>query len=180
MTPGREFETVAFTAEDAASDFRSGVAPLDEFFRSRAGQNQRKNVSRTWVLRNSSAEGDLPEVLGFYTLTLGAVRRESLPETIGKRLPGYPVPVVIVGRLAVDERARGRHLGERLLLDAQARALEISEQAGGVGVVVDAKDAAAVAFYRHYGYEILESAEGREWPRRMFLALKTLRAAYEL
>src|SRR5262245_8702927 len=170
------FETVAFTAEDAASDFRSGVAPLDEFFRAQAGQNQRRNVSRTWVLRRSGHEDDLPEVLGFYTLTLGGVERQTLPAAIAKKLPRYPAPVVIIGRLAVDERARRRRIGERLLVDAHARAVEIADQAGGVGIIVDAKDAGAVAFYAHYGYEILEHAEGAQWPKRMFLPMQTLRA----
>jgi GNAT superfamily N-acetyltransferase len=179
MAPKREFETVALTTEDTASDFRSGVAPLDEFFRSQAGQNQRRNVSRTWVLRRSTEEGDLPVVLGFYTLTLGAVERESLPEKVGKKLPRYPVPVVIIGRLAVDERARRRRVGERLLLDAQARALEIADSAGGIGVIVDAKDPDAAAFYGRYGYQILEHSEQREWPKRMFLAMKTILAAHE-
>jgi len=51
--PGRDTETVAFSAEHASSDFRSGVAPLDHFFQTQAGQNQRKNVSRTWVLERA-------------------------------------------------------------------------------------------------------------------------------
>lgn len=179
MVRERGFETVAFTGEDADSDFRSGVAPLDEFFRSQAGQNQRRNVSRTWVLQRSGEEHELPAVLGFYTLTLGAVERESLPPKVGRKLSRYPVPVVIIGRLAVDERVRGRRIGERLLLDAQARALEIAEYAGGVGIIVDAKDASAAGFYEHYGYEVLEHAGSHDGPKRMFQAMTTLREAYE-
>jgi len=173
------FETVVFAAEDAASGFRSGVAPLDEFFRTQAGQNQRRDVSRTWVLRRSDGEKDLPAVLGFYTLTLGAVERQTLPPAIAKKLPRYPSPVLIIGRLAVDERVRRRRIGERLLVDAQARALRIAEHAGGVGVIVDAKDAVAVAFYERYGYEVLEKAEAHVWPKRMFQAMQTLRVAHD-
>ncbi len=175
MTTGDGFETVALSSEDAASDFRSGVEPLDKFFRTQAGQNQRKNVSRTWVLRRSAAELTLPEVLGFYTLTLGSVERETLPNAIGGKLPRYPVPVVIVGRLAVDERVRRKGVGERLLLDAHDRALVISAQGGAVGVIVDAKDAAAVAFYGHYGYELVEESGTETSARRMFLPMQTLR-----
>lgn len=117
MSLKNELETVPFTAEHSASGFRSGVAPLDEFFRTQAGQNQRRNVSRTWVLERTAEGPDLPRVLGFYTVTLGAVERETLPDARRKKLPRYPVPVVIIGRLAVDERARGRRMGERLLPD---------------------------------------------------------------
>ena len=154
---------------------------LDEFFRTQAGQNQRRHVSRTWVLRRAEGDVKQPAVLGFYTLTLGAVERQTLPAAIAKKLPRYPSPVVVIGRLAVDARARRQRIGERLLVDAQARALAIADQAGCVGVMVDAKDAGAVAFYQHYGYEVLEHAEvaeDREWPKRMFQPLQTLRAAH--
>jgi GNAT superfamily N-acetyltransferase len=177
---GEGFETVAFSAEDAASDFRSGVEPLDRFFRTQAGQNQRKNVSRTWVLRRTAEKSTLPDVLGFYTLTLGSVERETLPSAMAGKLPRYPVPVVLIGRLAVDERARRQRIGERLLLDAHDRALAIAAQGGAVGVIVDAKDGAAAAFYGHYGYEVVEvstAANISGWPQRMFLPMQTLLAA---
>ena len=180
MPTGGEFETVAFSPEDAASDFRSGVPPLDNFFRTQAGQNQRRNVSRTWVLRRTTEEATLPDVLGFYTLTLGSVERETLPAAMAGKLPRYPVPVVIIGRLAVDERARRRGVGERLLLDAHDRALAIAAQGGAVGVIVDAKDDNAVAFSGHYGYEVVEhagAANASAWPRRMFLPMQTLISA---
>jgi GNAT superfamily N-acetyltransferase len=108
------------------------------------------------------------------------VERESLPAAIAGKLPRYPVPVVLIGRLAVDERARRQRVGERLLLDAHDRALAIAAQGGAVGVIVDAKDANAVGFYEHYGYEALEDSEAAsvsEWPRRMFLPMQTLRLA---
>ena len=177
MPTGDDFETVAFSPEDAASDFRSGVPPLDKFFRTQAGQNQRKNVSRTWVLRRTAEAATLPEVLGFYTLTLGSVERETLPSAMAGKLPRYPVPVVIIGRLAVDERARRQRVGERLLLDAHDRALAIAAQGAAVGVIVDAKDDNAVAFYGHYGYQVVDHSrvgDSSAWPRRMFLPMQTL------
>lgn len=76
-------------------------------------------------------------------------------------------------------RVRGQGYGERLLLDAHDRALEISEHAGGVAVVVDAKDEAAAAFYTRFGYQALESLTEGLWPRRMLLALADIRKANE-
>ncbi len=181
MTESLQFETVGFASEDGASGFHSGVAPLDEFFRTQAGQNQKKNISRTWVLRRSDTELAAPLILGFYTLTLASVERETLPAAFAKKLPRYPVPVVLLGRLAVDERVRGQRVGERLLLDAHARSLAISAHAGAVGIVVDAKDQAAATFYARYGYAWIERDPGAasSWPQRMFIALKTLQAAAE-
>ncbi len=112
-------------------------------------------------------------------MTLGSLERASLSATMSKGLPPrYPVPVIILGRLARHVRVRGQGYGERLLLDAHDRALEISEHAGGVAVVVDAKDEAAAVFYARFGYQALESASGA-WPRRMLLALADIRKANE-
>ncbi|WPB82636.1 GNAT family N-acetyltransferase [Archangium violaceum] len=153
---------------------------MDVFFRTQAGQNQRRGSSRTWVLRRPDDRPELPRVLGFYTLTLGSLERASLPGTISKGLPPrYPVPVIILGRLARHVRVRGQGYGERLLLDAHDRALEISEHAGGVAVVVDAKDEAAAVFYARFGYQALESLTEGLWPRRMLLALADIRKANE-
>ncbi|MFY0527739.1 GNAT family N-acetyltransferase [Archangium gephyra] len=93
--------------------------------------------------------------------------------------PRYPVPLIILGRLARHVGVRGQGYGERLLLDAHERALEISEHAGGVAVVVDAKDEAAAMFYARFGYQQLELATEGNWPRRMLLALSDIRKANE-
>jgi GNAT superfamily N-acetyltransferase len=95
-------------------------------------------------------------------------------------LPRYPVPVIIIGRLARHVRVRGQGYGERLLLDAHDRALEISGHAGGVAIVVDAKDEAAAAFYAPFGYELLEARPEGAWPRRMILALADVQKSKEL
>lgn len=123
---------------------------------------------------------DLPRVLGFYTMTLGSLERQSLPSTVSKGLPPkYPVPVIIIGRLARHMCVRGQGYGERLLLDAHDRALEVSHHAGGVAIVVDAKDEAAAAFYAPFGYQYLEAGMEGVWPRRMILALADIRKANE-
>ncbi|HZH75060.1 MAG TPA: GNAT family N-acetyltransferase [Archangium sp.] len=132
------------------------------------------------MLRRPEDRADLPRVLGFYTLTLGSLERESLPVDMARGLPRYPVPVIIIGRLARHVRVRGQGYGERLLLDAHDRALEISSHAGGVAIVVDAKDEAAAAFYAPFGYEPLESRHEGGWPRRMILALADVQKAKEL
>lgn len=169
------------TREDAASGFQCESEVLNRFFRQEAGQNQRGDVSRTWVIRRS-AEDDprLPPILGYYTLTVGEVQRAMAPPEVTKRLPPYPLPVVIIGRLARDVRAKGKGIGELLLDDAHRRALQVNVQVGAVLVIVDAKDMDAASFYARYGYKPLMTSvpEGQEWPRRMYLRMKDLRAAF--
>lgn len=180
MASSRSFETEAFDGEDGKSDFECGSKPLDDFLRAYAGQNQKREVSRTWILRRPNNESELPRVLGYYTLTLGSLEKKVLPEELAKGLPPYPVPIAIIARLARHLRVRGQGYGERLLLDAQERALAISEQAGCLAVVVDAKDEAAAAFYKDFGYVPLLTAETgvQVWPRRMIQSLKRIRMAH--
>ncbi|WP_434346835.1 GNAT family N-acetyltransferase [Myxococcus virescens] len=154
---------------------------LNRFFRELAGQNQARDVNRTWVLRRGQCDDPtLPLVLGYYTLGLCTVTRETVPPSIVKRLPKYPIPAVIIGRLARDSRARGRGYGEILLDDAHRRALAINANAGAVLLIVDAKDEGARDFYARFGYRPLSSgASVGEWPQRMFLTMKDVRASFE-
>jgi len=170
-------ETDAFTRTDAACGFECGKPALDAYFRRYAGQNQRRDVGRTWVLHAPPDRSDLPAVIGFYTLALGALARAALSDTEAKGLPRYPLPVAVLARLARDRRASGLRVGERLLVDAHRRVLEIAERAGCVGIVVDAKDADAESFYAHYGYATLPRES--EWPRRMYLPMATIRSSAE-
>ena len=173
--------TQPLTSTDAASGFECEHEVLNRFFRQEAGQNQRRDMSRTWVLRRPDDQAELPAVLGYYTLTVGNVERTTLPESVIKRLPRYPIPAIIIARLARDSRVKGQGYGETLLDDAHRRALHVSEQAGAAVVIVDAKDPRASNFYSRFGYEPLigSSSEGERWPRRMFLMMATLRSSFE-
>ncbi|AKU93186.1 Acetyltransferase [Vulgatibacter incomptus] len=91
------------------------------------------------------------------------------------KLPGYPMPVALIGRLAVDQRAQGRRVGERLLLDALRRIVDASAILGCIGVVVDAKTEDAARFYSKYDFVSMSKVS---WPRRMFLPIGTARGAF--
>lgn len=164
-------EVRPFALEDAATGFRSGVRALDDFLARHAAVNDALGVCRTYVM-----PGDDPPVLGFYTLSMADVESAEVAPALGARLPRYPMPVALVGRLAVDERARGRRIGEALLVDALRRTLEVSAVVGCVGVIVDAKDGGAAAFYARYGFAALTAGA---WPQRMFLPLATIRESFE-
>jgi ribosomal protein S18 acetylase RimI-like enzyme len=173
MTVRGRAEGIART--DAASGFRSGVHALDDYFRRHALTNDEAGVGRAYVIRRTDGEDPaLPAVLGYYTLSMALVAAAAVEGRLARRLPKYPMPVALIGRLAVDERARGRRVGEALLVDAIRRVADAATLLGCVGVIVDAKDAAAEGFYVKYGFVTIDATS---WPRRMFLPMATVRDA---
>lgn len=160
------------TAEDAKAGFRSGVHPLDDYLKRHAVTNDRAGISRCFVLRPEQA--DLPPVSGFYTLSMAAVQADALSAVLKDRLPRYPLPVALIGRLAVDARCRGRRFGETLLIDALERVVGVAKSIACVEVIVDSKDEGAERFYLKYDFVTIE---GESWPRRMFLPIATARTA---
>jgi GNAT superfamily N-acetyltransferase len=136
------------TSRHDRSAFASGSAELDDWFQRRAGQDERRNVARVFV-----AVGDAGDVVGFYTLSSLSISIEELPSDIAKKLPRYAgMPAALIGRLARHERVRGKGVGGLLLADAVRRALDASRSVAIFAIVVDAKDDAAVEFYRGFGF----------------------------
>jgi GNAT superfamily N-acetyltransferase len=144
---------------------------LEDFIRTKALRNQVEGYGRTFVL-SGTLEG-LPSILGYYTLVPTAISREIVPK---KKRHGTPeqIPVALIGRLAIDDRAQRRGYGKRLLLDALERAYVVSQDVGLYAVIVDAKDETAESFYRHYGFELMPLASG--FPKRLYLKMETIKA----
>ena len=132
------------------ADFSCGNASLDRYMKEQAGQDLRRGCATPFVL--VSARGDTA-ILGYYTLSSYGIDVGNLPADVVKKLPRYPlIPATLLGRLAVDTRFQRRGIGEFLLLDALHRALVQSAEIAAAAVVVDAIDASAVKFYRHFGF----------------------------
>ena len=148
---------------DAAHEragFHCGVAPLDRYLKKQATQDIRRRVAACFV-----ALADGQRIAGYYTLASASVLLADLPPEVGKKLPRYPsVPAVRLGRLAVDQAFQGPGLGGALLADALARAARA--EIAAFALLVDAKDEAAAAFYRHHGFLALPDS-----PRTLFLPL---------
>jgi len=138
--------------------FRCGTPLLDEYILRIASQDVRRNVARVFVATPDDARHQLA---GFFTLSAGSVACSDLPESLVKKLARYPVPVALLDRLAVDTSFQGRGLGAILLADACQKVAHASSTLAMVGIVVDAKDAAALAFYRHFGFLDLTGQPGR-------------------
>ena len=139
---------------------------LDRYLQQQARQDAQKSVAAPFVLTEPPAT----RVLGYYTLSASVVDASELPDTLAKRLPRYPqLPVTLLGRLAVDQSMKGRGVGQLLLMDALHRSLDAAANIAAMAVLVDAKDAAAEAFYRHFSFLPLQ-----QQPRRLFLPMKSI------
>jgi ribosomal protein S18 acetylase RimI-like enzyme len=157
------------TADHRLDRFESGKPLLDEWLRAHALENEDK-ASRTYVV-TAEAGKDAGHVIAYYTLANGAVIRTDVPRKIRQGLPN-PVPVMVLGRLAVDKGHSGKGLGRSLLREAMQRTAQASQIAGLRALIVHAIDDEAVAFYAKYGFQVFPSGT-----RTMFLPIETLRLA---
>jgi len=145
---GRQHERAAFSC---------GQPALDDWFRRRAGQDEKRNVARVFV-----AVDDEHGVVGFYSLSSFTLAIEDLPQDISRKLPRYDaIPAALIGRLGRDQRARGLGLGELLLADAVRRILSASQSLAVFAIIVDAKDDHAIAFYENFGFRRFPTRPGR-------------------
>jgi GNAT superfamily N-acetyltransferase len=131
------------------ASFSCGNPVLDEYIRRYASQDVRRNVARVFV---ASPEAEPQRLAGFFTLSAGSVNCSELPALLAKKLPRYPVPVAVIGRLAVDADFQGKGLGSILLADACQKVAHASATLAMAGIVVDAKTVAAARFYQHFGF----------------------------
>jgi GNAT superfamily N-acetyltransferase len=151
--------------------FESGVRSLDVWLLRHALQSQRSGGARVFV----TTEMDPEVVVGYYALAAGAVMPSGAPARAVRGLAAnQPVPVVLLGRLAVDVRYQRQHLGRSLLLDAMARVLQAGGLIGIRALLVHAIDARARAWYLQFGFE-----RSPTHPLHLVLLMKDLRAAVE-
>lgn len=162
MTGGAYVRPVPIASGHDTSSFSCGNDGLDDWLRVTAFKAE-GNTARTYVVAAGEA------VVGYYCLATGSVARGLAPGKVRRNAPD-PVPVLVIGRLAVDRRCHGQGIGGGMLRDALQRALQASGIVGCRAVLVHAVDRAAVEFYARYGF--VEFPGGT---RTMFLPLETLR-----
>jgi len=121
---------------------------LNEYLIRYARQNHESGGAKTFV----AVAPDAPtRVLGFYSISPGAVAFAHVPASLTKKLGRYDVPVFRLGRLAIDRSVQGRGFGGDLLLAAGERALAVAAEVGGVALAIDAKDERAANWYERFG-----------------------------
>ena len=158
------FRIEALASEHERAGFACGSDALDRYLQEQASQDMRRRTSVCYV----AVDAQSGAVAGYYTLAASSVPLTELSGAMAKKLPRYPlVPVARLGRLAVSIAFQGQQLGAALLWDAGLRAIQ-----SGMGVfalVVDAKDEAAAAFYKHHGFTAFSSK-----PLSLVLPIATL------
>lgn len=149
--------------------FSCGQPALDDWFRRRASQDEKRNIARVFV-----AFDDERGVIGFYSLSSFTLAIDDLPEEIAQKLPRYDaIPAALIGRLARDQQVRGAGIGELLLADAVRRILGAGRSLAVFAIVVDAKDDQAVVFYEGFGFRRFPTRPGR-----LFLLTSTAAQAF--
>jgi predicted N-acetyltransferase YhbS len=150
--------------------FRSGNKLLDNWLRIHALENQRRNLSRTFVLIDDGGA-----VAGYYALSTGGVAKDELPRRLGRGLPGYQIGMVLLARLAIDARHQGEGLGRDLMVDAILHASAAGQHAAARFIAVDPIDESARMFYSRFGFTDIEGDEHG----RMFIRIDEALAAFE-
>jgi GNAT superfamily N-acetyltransferase len=130
------------------SGFDCGSRELNEYLDRYARQNHESGGAKTFV---AVPLAEPTRVLGYYSISPGAIEFARMPADLTKKLGRYEVPVFRLGRLAVSRSIQGRGLGGDLLLAAGSRALGVAAEVGGVALAIDAKDAKAASWYERFG-----------------------------
>ena len=145
--------------------FDCGKPSLNDWLVRHARQAQAAGSARTFVVTDDE------RIAGYFSLTVGQVDVVEAPDRVRKGMGRYPIPVVILARLAVDLRDHGRGIGRGMLLDAIRRALVIADEAGNRALLTHPIDSGAQSFYERYGFVRSPVREGQ-----LLLLLKDARA----
>jgi GNAT superfamily N-acetyltransferase len=153
---------------DRAS-FTSGNLDLDSYLHFQAGQDLKRKVAVPFLMVDQ-----LGAIVGYYTLSAYGIRLADLPLKVAKKLPKYPLlPATLLGRLAISREHQGKKLGRLLLMDALQRSWKNTAGIASIGVVVDAYDERARAFYLHHEFVPL-----MDHPNKLFISMLTIEKAF--
>jgi GNAT superfamily N-acetyltransferase len=152
------------TADCQLENLDSGELSLNEWLKKRALKNHAAGVSRCFVVCNGV------DVMGYYSLSAGAISHEAAPKGMRRNMPD-PLPVLLLGRLAVDKRYHNRGIGQALLRDAMIRAVNVSGEAGVFALLVHALTDPAKQFYLSRGF-----VESPLQPMTLFMTIATIQS----
>lgn len=153
--------------EHDVQTFDCGIDSLNQWIRRQAFKNQGSGASRTFVVCEDG------KVIGYYALATGSVARQSTPGKIRRAMPD-PIPVIVLGRLAIDRRKQRRGIGSALLRDALLRTYNVSTEIGVRALLVHALSEEAKGFYLRHGFQ-----ESPIEPLTLMLNIESVRASLE-
>jgi GNAT superfamily N-acetyltransferase len=151
------------TASHRLDDFDSGEASLDAWLRQRALRNQASGASRCFVIEDGGS------VVGYYTLTAGSISHATAPKAMRRNMPD-PLPVLLLGRLAIDRRHQNQGLAQALLRDALLRAVSVAHDTGVFAILLHALSEPAKRFYLSRGF-----VDSPLQPMTLMMTLQTVR-----
>jgi len=126
-------------------DFNCGNETLNDWLKKKALKNQKQGASKTFVICDGK------QVVGYYALATGSVERINAPKSLTRNMPN-PIPVIVLGRLAIDQQFHGKKLGSALLKDAIRRTIFVSENVGVKALLVHAISEEAKNFYLYHNF----------------------------
>ncbi|SOC88547.1 Predicted acetyltransferase [Curtobacterium sp. 314Chir4.1] len=138
------------TQHDDTSQFECGKPTLTSWLQIRAIRNEAGGASRTFI----SIDDETDRIAGYYCLAASSLQSAGVPGSLRRNMPD-PIPVVLIGRLAVDLAFQGLGLGASLLQDALVKSIEASRLVGARAVIVNAIDDEAAAFYERFGFAVI-------------------------
>lgn len=152
------------TDQHDLSEFNCGKAPLNDWLKQRSLRNESR-ASRCFVVCKGNS------VIGFYCLAAGSVRHDEIPPALKRNMPSI-IPVLMIGRMAVDLAHQGQKIRRGLMSDALKRCLNVSREVGATAILVHAIDQEVVPFYAQYGFQPFPQGN-----LMLFLPMKQLAAA---
>lgn len=155
---------VPISEEHQVDDFISGETSLDDWLRKRALKNQHSGASRSFEISKNK------KVIGYYSLSAGAISQEVAPKSMRRNMPD-PLPVLLLGRLAIDKNYHNQGLGSALLRDALLRAVNVANEAGVFAVLVHALSEQAKRYYLSRGF-----VQSPIQPMTLMITIDTVRA----
>lgn len=176
MSWAHEFVELDKAIHDRAS-FDCGEAELNVFIQTIAAKHMAVGISKTMLL---PASVPLPKgkysICAFYTIAPSSIKRDTLPESLAKKLPRYPVPVFLLAQMAVHLKYHGQGLGKITLIKALEYLWEINSRMRAFAVIVDCLNKNAEQFYLKYGFETLCDHNGKT---RMFIPMKIVAKLFQ-
>ena len=173
MKPLKQFVPLDKKLHDRKS-FDCGNDELNRFLSQNAKRGMDARVNYTWVLPAAGIAKSQPKpICAFYTISVCHVERDTLPDSIAKTLPRYPLPAFILAQLSVDKRCQGQGLGDVAFINAIRRCVQLSNkgQVPSVAIIVDVIDDNAMAFYRRLpDFQLLDDNTSKL--PRLFLPMK--------
>lgn len=163
------YKITKLSSEFNISNFNCGCHQLDHYLKNYAILNQNINVGQTYILHIENSNF----AMGYYTISAANVIKNDLPviERLTKELPRYPIPCILIGKLAIDKKYKNQGLGKFLLADALKRVKSLSADLGCFAVIVDSLESSS-SFYEKFGFIKFINR-----PLSYFLPVKTIETA---